>query len=121
MFRHSLLPLLALALTSCGGEGASTTDVKQAAIEQVRTKFRLASTVRLEARTWTGREHDGEITMCGTVSGVGNSATTPPQRFAATLEPLEFLVLEDAHDQMVVSQPDKFAEWAPLCAETQAA
>lgn len=119
--RFSLLPLLALSLASCGDEGASTTDVKQAAIEQVRSKFGLDPAVPLEARAWTGHERDGELTVCGTVSGTGQSPTIPPQRFLATLDPLEFLVIEGAHDRVVVSQPDKFAEWAPLCANAQAA
>jgi hypothetical protein len=105
----------ALLLAGCNAGGTSTQEVRRAAIEHARQQLKLPADTPLEARAWVGQPHDGELTVCGTVSGQSGSSAVPPQRFAAATEPIEWLLFEPAHDPMVRSQPDKFREWSQLC------
>lgn len=117
LFVAAVLP----GLGACDSGGMSTTEVRQAAIERARQQLALGPDNKLEARVWTGRPRDDEITYCGTVSSEGSAAPQiPPQRFAARGDPLQFLVFENAHAPMVTSEPDKFVSWEQLCAGTQA-
>ena len=109
-----IAPLLAAA--GCETGGSSTEDVRQAAIEHARAELGLAADAPLEATVWAGQEYEGEITVCGTVSG-GNGAAVAPQRFAASTDPIDWLIFEDAHNPIVTSQPDKFPEWSQLCGQ----
>ncbi len=110
------LVLMAM-MTACDSGGMSSDEVRTAAMEKAREEFRLPDDAPLEARVWTGTEYDGEPSVCGTVSGAGGRM--PPQRFLARLEPFEWLAFEEAHNPMIPSQPDKFAEWERYCAAAQ--
>ena len=105
----------ALAVSACDSGGTSTREMEAAAIEQAREKLNLPADALLEAKVWVGQPFDGETVMCGTVSDTSAGSAVRPQRFAATPEPLRWLVFEDAHDPMSRSQPDKFIEWASVC------
>lgn len=113
--RRILLYTGAALLVGCSDGGASTDDVRQAAIERMRGDHKLPASAALTAQVWTGTEYEGEPTACGTVSG----GSISPQRFLASVEPLRFLVMEDAHKPMVVADQNKFPEWARYCAATQ--
>lgn len=104
--------MLIVLLSGCDTGGASTTDVRQAAIDEARDKLGLAANVPVEARVWTGTEYDGEPSVCGTVSSADSQM--PPQRFLARLEPLEWLVFENAHSPMRGDQ-NKFPSWQKYC------
>ena len=104
-----------IATSACGGGGTSTREMEAAAIEQARQRLNLPADAPLEAKVWVGLPFDGETVMCGTVSDTAADSGVPAQRFAATPEPLRWLVFEDAHDPMSRSQPDKFVEWASVC------
>ncbi len=105
-----------LGLAACDDGGTSTADMRAAAIEYTREELKLAPAVPLEAKVWVGPErHDDKIVLCGTVSDVTPNSRMPPKRFAATGDPINWLVFEDAHDAMVSAQPDKFPEWQELC------
>ena len=105
-------------LSGCEEGGTSTIELRQAAIDKARQELGLAADVQLEATTWAGAEHEDQVALCGTVSGTGNGGQVQPQRFAATGDPIRWLVFEDAHDPLLTSQPDKFPEWERLCAKT---
>lgn len=112
---------LGAALAACGGDGASTREMQAAAVERTRAELGLSVQVPLEAKVWTGKTHDDELTYCGTVSSSREGVAVPPQRFVATADPIEFLVFENAHARMVQTGEDKFVSWAALCAGQQAA
>lgn len=112
--------LAAATLASCGGEGVSTRDVERAAIDRARQELGLAQNVSLKATVWTGREADGELTYCGSVSSAeGAPAPIRPQQFAAHGDPLTFFIFGDAHQTDPRSQPGKFENWTALCAGAQ--
>ena len=108
-----------LTLAACAGEGMSTEEVREAAIERARAELGVPADAPLEAEVWTGGEYDGDVVVCGTVSDRTSGSTAVPQRFAASTDPFEWLVFEGAHDPVVASQPDKFPEWATLCGQHQ--
>jgi hypothetical protein len=107
----------ALLLVGCNSADTSTKEVRRAAIEHARQQLKLPADAPLEARVWVGQPHEGELTVCGTVSGQSGSSAVTPQRFAAAIDPIEWLVFEPAHEPMVRSQPDKFLEWPQLCGQ----
>lgn len=109
-----VLPLLLLPLCACGQGGTSTAEVRSAAIDRAREELRIGGDIPLEATVWVGQPHEGEVTVCGTVSSTG-AARVRPQRFAATTSPIRWLIFEDAHASTVPSQPDKFPEWSRIC------
>lgn len=101
---------------ACEGGGTSTREVKAAAIQHAKQELRLPASEPLEATAWVGQNDEREgLVICGTVSGKGSGSRVRPQRFAATADPIRWLIFEDAHDPMVASQPDKFPEWRRLC------
>lgn len=105
-----------LGLAACESGGTSTSEMRTAAIEHARQELKLAADVPLQARVWVGQEqHQDQTVMCGTVSDSTAGTTVPPKRFAATGDPVRWLIFEDAHDAMVTAQPDKFPEWQRLC------
>lgn len=106
----------AIALAGCGNEGLSTREVEAAAIERTRQELKLSADVPLEATVWTGREADGKLTYCGSVSSQeGAAAPIRAQRFAAHGDPLTFFIFGDAHQADPRTQPGKFENWATLC------
>ena len=109
--------VMAAMMVACDSGGMSSDEVRTAAMEKAREEFNLADNAPLEAAVWTGTEYDGEGSVCGTVSSAGGRM--PPQRFLARLEPFEWLVFEGAHERMIQSQPDKFAEWERYCAASR--
>lgn len=113
--KRIMLLIGAALLAGCSDGGASTEDVRLAAIERVRSELKLPANAPLTAQVWTGAEYEGDPTACGTVSGGGIG----PQRFLASVEPLRFLVMEDAHKPMIVADQNKFPEWGRYCAGTQ--
>ena len=119
--RHWIAATAALVgLAACDG-GVSTQEVEQAAVDRAREQLGLDRETQLESRVWTGKQHEGELTYCGSVSSAESAtAPIPAQRFVARGDPLEFLVFESAHEPMVTSQPDKFASWEQLCAGQRA-
>ena len=122
--RVSLLGICAAAgiIAGCGSDGVSTREVEQAAMERTRQELGLQNDVPLVATVWTGREADGQMTYCGSVSSQeGATNAIRPQQFAARGEPLNFFIFEDAHQRDARSQPGKFENWAALCADAQAA
>lgn len=119
--RAALLPLAALVVTACDSGGTSSKEMERVAMDRARQELGLAANVPLESRVWTGRPHEGEVTLCGTVSSAdGASKPIVPQRFVATGDPAKFLVFEPAHQQMVQSEMNMFESWASLCAGGQA-
>ena len=114
----SLTALLTLA--GCGGGGMTTEDVREAAIDRAREELGVAADTPLEATVWIGGEYEGDVVVCGTVSDrTAGASGSVPQRFAASTDPFRWLVFEGAHDPVVTTQPDKFPEWATLCARQQ--
>lgn len=119
--RWIALAVILPGLAACSA-AVSTQDVERAAMDRARQQLGLEAGTNLDAKVWTGKEHDGDLTYCGTVSSQeGAARAIPPQRFAASGDPLEFLVFEDAHAPMVTSQPDKFVSWEQLCVGQQPA
>lgn len=106
---------VAAQAAACTGETATTDDVRDMAIERMRSELGLPAGQPLEAAVWTGRDYDGEPAVCGTVSATGQGPAIAPRRFAARLDPLRMLVFENAHAPMVHSTPDKFPSWERLC------
>ena len=105
-----------LSLAACESGGTSTSEMETAAIEHARQELRLSAEVPLQARVWVGsQQHEDQIVMCGTVSDSRTGTAVPPKRFAATGDPIKWLVFEDAHDAMVIARPDVFPEWERLC------
>lgn len=105
-----------LGLAACEQGGTSTAEMKTAAIEHARQELGLAANVPLNATVWVGPEqHREQAVLCGTVSDETPGTRVPPKRFAATGDPIEWLIFEDAHDAMIPAQPDKFPEWGRLC------
>ena len=101
---------------ACERGGTSTREVRAAAIQHAKEKLRLPASAPLEATAWVGQTDEREgLVICGTVSGKGSGSGVRPQRFAATADPIRWLIFEDAHDPLVASQPDKFPEWQRLC------
>lgn len=101
---------------ACDSGGTSTREVRAAAIQQAKEKLRLPASAQLEATAWVGRSDEREEpVVCGTVSARGSGTRMRPQRFAASTDPINWLVFEDAHDPMTTAQPDKFPEWQRLC------
>lgn len=120
--RLTILSLAAISLAACGGEGVTTRDIKAAAIERARQELRIPADVPLKATVWTGRERDGQITYCGSVSSEdGASSPIRPQQFAAHGDPLTFFIFGDAHQADPRTQPDMFENWTAVCSGTQAA
>lgn len=116
----SLSALACLWLTSCDDGGTSTRDMGAAAVEQARPRLNLGKDVPLEATVWIGKEdYDGQVVFCGAVSARSTNTRVAAQRFAATGDPIQWLIFEDAHDALITSQPDKFAEWQTLCGDGQ--
>ena len=114
--RIPLMLAAALAVAACDPGGTSSAEMEAAAVERARSELGLAGDVPLEAEVWVGREqHEGQTVLCGTVSGSGPDKSVRPKRFAATGDPVDWLIFEDAHASMVPSQPDKFPEWRHLC------
>ena len=114
--RTPVLLAAALGLFACERGGTSSAEMRAAAIDHARQVLGLAADVPLEATVWVGPEqHEGETVLCGTVSGTSPGTRVPPKRFAATGEPVRWLIFEDAHDPMVRTQPDMFSEWQRLC------
>ena len=105
----------ALPLAACGGGALSTKDMEQAAKDKARQQLHLAADVPLEAKVWVGQPKDGHTVYCGTVSDTSSGTSVTPQRFAATPDPLRWLVFEPAHEPMLPAQPDKYAAWGNLC------
>lgn len=104
-----------LGLAACEDGGTSTSEMRAAAIEHARQELKLAANAPLEATVWVGaQQHEDQTVMCGTVSSSGGTVMKP-KRFAATGDPINWLIFEDAHDAMVTAQPDKFPEWQRLC------
>lgn len=105
--------LLSAFLVGCSNDGRSTTEIRQAAIERARADFKLPANTPLEATVWVGADYEDEPSLCGTVSST--TGTMPPQRFMASAQPFRWLVFENAHAKMTISQPDKFPEWTRYC------
>ena len=118
-----LVPMAAMAsLSACGDDGKSTREMEQAAMERTREELGLQSDAPLEATVWVGKEYEGNVLLCGTVSSMrGSTSPIAPQRFAASTEPVRFHVFEEAHSPMVRSEPDKFISWEAYCAGQQPA
>lgn len=114
-FNHAIAigAITALA-AACAGEGTSTEDVREAALERARQHLSLSADVPLEASVWAGGEYEGEVTACGTISSQGDGGIAP-LRFAATTSPLRWLIFEEAHNPVVDIEPDMFADWTDLC------
>ena len=112
------LALLAaiLGLVACESGGTSTAEMRTAAVEHARQQLGLGADVPLQATVWVGPEqHQEQTVLCGTVSDSSPGTRVPPKRFAATGDPVRWLIFEDAHGPMVTAQPDKFPEWQRLC------
>ena len=108
--------LAALALAACADNGMSTEEIRLAAIERARQELGVPADTPLEATVWTGEEYDGDVVVCGTISDqTAGASNVVAQRFAASTEPFRWLIFEGAHEPMVISQPDKFPEWAIIC------
>jgi hypothetical protein len=119
--RLTILGLAAsISLGACGSEGVSTREVERAAIERARQELSLRVDVPLKATVWTGRESDGQLTYCGSVSSEdGASAPIRPRQFAASGDPPTLFIFGDAHQTDPRSQPGKFENWTALCAGAQ--
>ena len=108
------------SLGACGGVSLSTREIEKAAIEHARQELSLREDVPLKAAVWTGRESDGKLIYCGSVSSEdGAAAPIRPQQFAAHGDPLTFFIFGDAHQADPRSQPVKFENWTALCAGAQ--
>lgn len=103
------------ALCACDQGGSSTREVKEAAADRARQQLGLPADVPLETTVWTGQPFNGELTVCGTVTGPA-SQQVRPQRFIATTEPFRWRVFEDAQGPTLPSKPEMFPEWSRICA-----
>lgn len=108
------------ALAACDDGGVSTQDIQRAAIERAREELGLAGDVPLKATVWTGREADGQLTYCGSVSSQpGATPAIRTLRFAAHGEPLNFFIFGDAYLGKPGVELEKFGSWTALCANAQ--
>lgn len=114
---RTALILVSVALVAgCERGGTSTAEIREAAINYARQEMQLPADAPLEAKVWVGQQqHQDQTVLCGTVSDPSAGAGVAPKRFAATGDPINWLIFEDAHDPMVTSQPNKFPEWQRLC------
>ena len=120
--RLTISSLIAINLAACGGTGTTTQDVQVAAIERARQELSLPADVPLTATVWTGRERNGQMTYCGSVSSTDGAASAiRPQQFAAHGDPLNFFIFGDAHQTDPQTQPGKFENWSAVCSGAQAA
>ncbi len=103
-----------VALSACSS-GTSTAELEEAAKERARQALQLPANAPLEATAWVGEEYDGDMVVCGTVSGTGSGTAIPPKRFAAHTSPIEWIHFENAHDTSQAAQPDKFVTWFQMC------
>lgn len=118
--RALLMTVAGLGVAACEGGGTSTSEMRTAAIEHARQELNLAADVPLQATVWVGpQQHQDQTVMCGTISDSRSGTAMSPKRFAATGDPVKWLIFEDAHDAMVTAQPDKFPEWQQLCGSGQ--
>ncbi|MDQ3246632.1 MAG: hypothetical protein M3Q52_07050 [Pseudomonadota bacterium] len=120
--RKLLLLFAVLGLAACEDGGTSAAEMEAAALDKVRQELRLAADAPLQTKVWVGaQEHEGETVLCGTASDSTPGTTVPPKRFAATGDPIRWLIFEDAYNPMIRTQGDKFPEWRRLCAGNEAA
>lgn len=120
--RSTILCLAAISLAACGGDGLTTREIEIAAIERARQELSIPANVPLKATVWTGRERDGQMSYCGSVSSEDGAASPiRPQQFAAHGDPLTFFIFGDAHQSDPRTQPGMFENWAAVCSGTQAA
>jgi hypothetical protein len=110
-----LLSATALAVAACDSGGVSTAEMQTAAVERARQQLSLPSDTPLETQVWAGQEYRGDLVYCGTVSGQGQGLQITPQRFAATTEPLRWLVFEDSHNPLRSTGGDQVPDWVNLC------
>lgn len=118
--RSTIVAATALALAACSQDGTSTSEMRAAAEQRARQALNLPAEVALKSTVWIGHEeYVGASVMCGTVAGSGEGAPVRPQRFAATGDPIEWLVFEDAHDPMIATRSEKLPDWARYCGKSQ--
>lgn len=107
-----------LILASCGdGDGLSTAELEAAAKERVRETLNLAPNAVLFSKVFVGEPVNGDLVVCGTVSGetaTGESVT--PRRFIAAVDPARWVKFEPARGIDAPSRPDMFLEWHTACA-----
>lgn len=109
-----------LSIAACERGGTSVLEMEAAAKDHTRQELGLAADVPLQATVWVGRGDEKEETvLCGTVRDERQGTPVRPKRFAATGDPIRWLIFEDAHAPMTRSQPDKFPEWQQLCGSSR--
>ena len=110
-------PILTLSLLAgCGGDGLSTVDVQTAAKERVRQQLGLSPEATLFTRTFVGKPVDGDLVLCGTVSGKRADGTPiVARRFIAATDPAQWVKFERVTKSSFNSQPQMFVEWAGTC------
>lgn len=121
--RKSSVPALlaALVLVACErDEGLSTADVQTAAKERVREQLGLGPGAVLFTETFVGRPVDGDVVVCGTVSGTrSDGVKVTPRRFIAAADPGRWVKFEPVTNSALPSQPRMFAEWYGTCEPRQ--
>ena len=107
----------AITLMSCSQSGTSSAEVQDAAKERVRETLKLRPGATLFSNVFVGEPVEGDIALCGTVSGTRADGTEiRPRRFIAALDPERWVKFEPATGIDLPSQPDKFVEWHSTCA-----
>lgn len=116
---HSGLLCLALLASACCEVGVSTHEIEQAAVDRARSQLGVGKDQPMEATVWIGEERDGQISYCGSVRA-REKLNMRPQRFLAHVDPIEFVIFENAHDPDFRSQPGMFENWTAVCGDERA-
>jgi hypothetical protein len=119
--KQSLYAGLAVLLaSSCDGGGLSTADVQEGAKSRVRAELGLSEEAALFTETFVGEPLDGDITICGRVSGTRSDGTViTPRRFIAAADPGRWVKFEPVTDSTLSSHQNKFVEWVGTCLPRQ--
>lgn len=108
---------LLMLLSACQEGGLSTADAATAAKERVRQSLGLSEDAALFTNIFVGRPVKDDRTLCGIVEGRrADGSRVAPRRFIAAVEPARWIKFEPVSTADLPSQPDKFVEWANVCA-----
>lgn len=110
--RPTIIALASIAaLSACGSDGTSTDEMEAAAIDHARQQLNLPAGAPLQATVWAGQKYEGEVVLCGTVTG-----GPEPYRFAARGDPVEWMIFQPASNPPETTAVDMFPEWSVVCA-----
>lgn len=113
--RHFAIAVSIALLAGCGTDGTSTDEMEEAAIAYARQQLSLPADAAVDATVWAGQEFEGEVVLCGTITG-----GPEPYRFAGRGDPVDWMIFEPASTAPEATAVDMFPEWDVVCARSDA-